>query len=227
GPVLVEASEPGGGAPRALFFSERHACPVCGVSYPELSPRFFSFNSPHGACPDCSGLGVQRRFDPARVVSHPDQPLPAALASAALRALPDLETTLRALASRYGIRPGTPFADLSPSVQQVVLEGSGEEELEFVEARGARRTTSRRPFEGILAQLERRQRDTRSVWLREELEGLVADRRCPTCEGTRLRPEARFVRVGGKSIVEVSALSVGAAARFFQGLGFASTEAEI
>jgi len=227
GTVLVEASEPGGGAPRALFFSERHACPVCGVSYPELSPRFFSFNSPHGACPDCSGLGVQRRFDPARVVSHPDQPLPAALASGALRALPDLETTIRALAARYGIRPATPFADLPTPTQQVLLEGSGEEELEFVEVRGGRRTTSRRPFEGILAQLERRQRETRSLWLREELEGLVADRRCSTCEGTRLRREARFVRLGGKSLVEVSALSVGEAARFFQGLGFAPAEAEI
>jgi len=227
GTVLVEASEPGGGAPRALFFSERHACPVCGVSYPELSPRFFSFNSPHGACPDCSGLGVQRRFDPARVVSHPDQPLPAALASAALRALPDLETTIRALAPRYGIRPATPFADLPPPVRQVVLEGSGEEELDFVEMRAGRRTTSRKPFEGILAQLERRQRETRSVWLREELEGLVADRRCSTCEGTRLRREARFVRLGGKSLVEVSALSIGEAVCFFQGLGFAPTEAEI
>src|SRR5262249_53440344 len=195
-------------APRAPL--HRAACPppVCGVAYPELSPRFFSFNSPHGACPDCSGLGVQRRFDPARVVSHPDQPLPAALASAALRALPDLETTIRALAPRYGIRPATPFADLPPPVQQVVLEGSGEEELDFVEMRAGRRTTSRKPFEGILAQLERRQRETRSVWLREELEGLVADRRCSTCEGTRLRREARFVRLGGKSLVEVSALSV-------------------
>ena len=227
GTVLVEASEPGGGAPRALFFSERHACPVCGVSYPELSPRFFSFNSPHGACSDCSGLGVQRRFDPARVVSHPDQPLPAALASAALRALPDLETTIRALAARYGIRAATPFANLPPPVQQVILEGSGEEELEFVEVRGGRRTTSRKPFEGILAQLERRQRETRSLWLREELEGLVADRRCSACDGTRLRREARFVRLGGKSLVEVSALSVDEASRFFQGLGFAPAEAEI
>ena len=227
GTVLVEASEPGGVAPRALFFSERHACPVCGVSYPELSPRFFSFNSPHGACPACSGLGVQRRFDPGRVVAHPDQPLPAALASGALRALPDLEMTIQTLAGRYGFRLETPFANLPPPVQQVVLEGSGDEELEFVEVRGAHRTTSRRPFEGILAQLQRRQHDTRSLWLREELEGLVADRRCPTCEGTRLRREARFVRLGGKSIVEVSALPVGAAASFFQGLGFAPTEAEI
>src|SRR5438876_1350402 len=227
GTVLVEASEPGGVAPRALFFSERHACPVCGVSYPELSPRFFSFNSPHGACPACSGLGVQRRFDPGRVVAHPDQPLPAALASGALRALSDLETTIRTLAGRYGFRLETPFADLPPPVQQVVLEGSGDEELEFVEVRGAHRTTSRRPVEGILAQLERRQHDTRSLWLREELEGLVADRRCPTGEGTRLRREARFVRLGGKSIVEGAALPVGAAASFVQGLGFAPTEAEI
>src|SRR5437870_1114894 len=170
GIVVAEASEPGAAEPRALLFSERHACPVCGVSYPELSPRFFSFTAPPGACPACSGLGVQRRFDPGRVVAHPDQPLPAALASGALRALSDLETTIRTLAGRYGFRLETPFADLPPPVQQVVLEGSGDEELEFVEARGTRRTTTRRPCEGILAQLERRQRDTRSLLLREELE---------------------------------------------------------
>jgi excinuclease ABC subunit A len=223
GTLLIEAIEPGASRPHALLFSERHACPACGVSYPELSPRFFSFNSPHGACVACAGLGVQRQFDPARVVARPSATLPAALASAAVRALPGLEGMLRALAAQYRFSPDTPFAALPAAVRAVLLEGSGDQEVDFVRASGA----VRRPFPGILALLQRRQRDTRSTWLREELEGLVTDRRCPTCEGTRLRREARFVRIGGRSIVEVSGLAIGEAARFFRSLDFSATEAEI
>ena len=96
GTVLVEAVPPGGPA-QSLFFSERHACPTCGVSYPELTPRFFSFNSPHGACPDCAGLGVLRRYDPGLVVAHPESSLPAALAAAPQRALQGIERVLVAL----------------------------------------------------------------------------------------------------------------------------------
>src|SRR5881398_2874585 len=223
GIVVAEASEPGAAAPRALLFSERHACPVCGVSYPELSPRFFSFNSPHGACPACGGLGVERRFDPALIVPRPEKPLPDALSSAVLRALPRLEAVLGGLAAQYRFRPGTPFKDLPATVRAVLLEGSGEQEVEF--AHGGR--TVRRPFAGLLALCRRRQQETRSAWLREELEGLVSDRRCTACEGTRLRREARFVRVGGRSIVEVSALPIGDALGFFRDLALSPTEREI
>src|SRR5262249_37170844 len=99
GSVLVEASAPGASEPETLFFSERHACPVCGVSYPEIAPRFFSFNSPHGACPTCGGLGVQRRLDPARVVPEPHKPMPEAFATVVPRALPGLDESLAALAA--------------------------------------------------------------------------------------------------------------------------------
>jgi excinuclease ABC subunit A len=227
GTVLVEATEPGAAAPRALFFSERHACPVCGVSYPELSPRFFSFNSPAGACPDCGGLGVQRRFDPALVVARPDAPVPAALAAAAQRAVPGLDAVVAALAAPHGVRPETPFAALPEPVRRVLLEGSGEREVEVVLRRDGRSRVVRRPFPGLLALLERRQRQTRSTWLRDELEGLVADRRCLTCDGTRLRREARYVRVAGRSIVETAALSIADAAAFFADLALAGPEAEI
>src|SRR5947208_2700034 len=223
GTALVEAVEPGAKAPRPLFFSERHACPTCGVSYPELAPRFFSFNSPHGACPACGGLGVERRFDPALIVPRPDKPLPDALSSAVLRALPRLEAVLAGLAAQYRFRPGTPFKDLPATVRAVLLEGSGEQEVEF--AHGGR--TVGRPFAGLLALCRRRQQETRSAWLREELEGLVSDRRCTACEGTRLRREARFVRVGGRSIVEVSALPIGDALGFFRDLALSPTESEI
>jgi excinuclease ABC subunit A len=223
GTALVEAAEAGARAARPLFFSERHACPTCGVSYPELAPRFFSFNSPHGACPRCGGLGVERRFDPALLVPRPEEPLPAALSSAVVRALPRLETVLAALAAQYRFRLTTPFAALPPTVRTVLLEGSGDQEIEF--AHGGR--TIRRPFAGLLALLQRRQQETRSAWLREELEGLVSDRVCDACKGTRLRQEARFVRVGGRSIVEVSALPIGDALGFFRGLDLSPGEAQI
>jgi excinuclease ABC subunit A len=223
GTVLVEATEPGAKEPRALFFSERHACPVCGVSYPELEPRFFSFNSPHGACPACNGLGVQRRFDPALIVPRPGSPLPEALSSIVVRALPRLPDVLAALARQYRFRLETPWAELPAVVRTVVLEGSGEQELEL--ERGGR--TVRRPFAGLVALLRRRQQETRSSWLRDDLEGLVSDRPCEVCRGTRLRREASFVRIGGRSIVEVSALSVADAAAFFRELRLSPSESEI
>src|SRR5439155_5458048 len=222
GTAIVETSAPGR-EPDTLFFSERHACPVCGVSYPELSPRFFSFNSPQGACPAGGGLGVQRRFDPALVVSRPEKPLPAALAPAAVRALPGFEATLAALADQYRFRAETPFAELAAPVRAVLLEGSGDQEVEIVR----RREVVRRPFPGILALLERRARQTHSSWLRDELEGLVTDRPCPACDGTRLRRETRFVRIGERNIVEVSALPIADVVTFFRGLALSPTEAEI
>ncbi len=227
GIVVVESTSPGGGEPSVQLYSERHACAVCGLSYPELSPRFFSFNSPQGACPTCGGLGVQRRFDPALVVPRPERPLPAALSATVLRALPSLDATLAALAAQYRFALDTPFAKLPATVRAVLLDGSGEQEVEIVRERHGRRQAVRRPFPGLMALLERRQKQTHSAWLREELDGLVADRPCPTCEGTRLRREARFVRVGGRSIIEASALSIADAAAFFRGLALPLPEGEI
>jgi excinuclease ABC subunit A len=226
GTVVVDAEEPGTAGPRALLFSERSACPTCGVSYPELSPRFFSFNSPHGACPDCGGLGVQRRFDPALVIAHPDRPLPAALAGAAQRALPAFEEVVKGLAAAYGVRRETPFNALPEPVQRALLEGSGDQEVEIELSRRGHRVVRRR-FPGILALLARRQGETHSSWLREELETLIAEQRCAACDGARLRPETRFVRVGGRNIVEVSALPIREAAAFFATLALSSSEAEI
>src|SRR5262245_34245552 len=224
GAVLVEAVPPGGGDPQALFFSARHACPVCGVSYPEISPRFFSFNSPHGACPTCGGLGVQRRLDPGLVVRTPAKALPEALAPVVVRALPGLEESLAALAAHYRFQRDTPFSALPEATRAVLLYGSGEEEIELRRARGG---TVRRPFAGIIPLLERRQRETRTAWLRDEIEGLVAEAQCPTCEGTRLRREARFVLVGGRGIVDVSAMSIREAERYLDGLDLGPQEAEI
>jgi excinuclease ABC subunit A len=227
GIVLVETTAPGASAPAKVVFSERHACPVCGVSYPELSPRFFSFNSPHGACQTCGGLGVQRRFDPALVVPRPERGLPGALSSAVVRALPGLDATLLALSTQYRFSLEKPFASLPATVKTVLLEGSGDQEVEIVRERDGKRHVVRRPYPGLIALLERRQRQTHSAWLREELEGLVADRPCPACDGTRLRREAQFVRVAGRNVVEVSGFAIADAAVFFRDLALPGAEAEI
>jgi excinuclease ABC subunit A len=209
GIAIIEVLEPGASEPRPLVFSTRHACPVCGVSYPELSPRFFSFNSPHGACSGCAGLGVQRRFDPALVVTHPDAAVPAALTSTAARALPAFEGAWRTLAARLRVPVRTPVSSLPAATRGVLLNGNG----------GG--------FEGLLPMLERRLRETRSVWLRDELQDLMSEVTCPDCAGARLRREARFVRVGGRSIVEVSALSIAEAAAFFRTVTLGPQETEI
>ncbi len=231
GAVLVETGAPDGRATDSLFFSERHACPACGVSYPEIAPRFFSFNSPHGACPACGGLGVQRRLDPALVVADPQKPLPEALAPVVVRALPGFDESLTALAAHYGFPRDAAFAALPEATRHALLYGSGDQEISVPARRGARpgrdATPVRRRFAGIVPLLERRQRETRTQWLRDEIESLVAEARCPECDGTRLRREARFVLVGGRSIVDVSALSVRDALRFVDTLSLGPQEAEI
>src|SRR5213079_1151632 len=137
------------------------------------------------------------RFDPALIVPRPQAPLPDALSSVVLRALPRLEAVLAGLAAQYRFRPGTPFKDLPATVRTLLLEGSGEQEVEF--EHGGR--TVRRPFAGLVALCRRRQQETRSAWLREDLEGLVSDRRCTACEGTRLRPPTRTKRASRRSRV--------------------------
>ncbi len=224
GTALVEATAPGAAAPEPLVFSERHACPVCGVSYPEIAPRFFSFNSPHGACPTCGGLGVQRRLDPGLIVPDPAKPVLEALAPVVLRALPGFDDSLATLAAHYGFRRTEPFGSLPEATRRALLYGSGDEEIRVPGARAGPKT---RPFAGIVPLLERRLRDTRAAWLRDEIDGLFAETRCPDCDGTRLRREARFVLVGGRSIVQVSALPIREALRFVDELALGPQEAEI
>jgi excinuclease ABC subunit A len=226
GIALAEVAPPGGESPVPELFSQRHACPTCGVSYPELAPRFFSFNSPQGACPACGGLGVERRFDPNLVVTDPEAPLPRALAGGVQRALQGLDEALFALASHYRFTPATPWKDLPEPIREVVLHGSGEQTIAFPVGRGGRGTV-RRPFEGLIPWLDRRLRETRSSWIRDEIEGLIAEARCAACDGTRLRRETRFVRIGGRSIVEVSAMPIRDGVRFFEALTLPPVETEI
>src|SRR4029450_11343627 len=175
------------------------------------------------SCPPCAGLGVQRRLDPALVVTEPAKPLPDALTHVAVRALPGLDASLAALAAHYRFRRDTPFAALPEATRHAILHGSGDEEIAVPRGGG----TVRRRFAGLVPLLERRQRETRTAWLRDEIEGLVAEARCPTCEGTRLRREARFVLVGGRSIVDVAAMSIREAERFLDALALGPQETEI
>jgi len=216
------------GEQEELLFSARFACPQCGYALTELEPRLFSFNNPSGACPSCDGLGVKQFFDPARVVVHPEL----SLAEGAIRGW-DKRTVyyfqlLTALAEHYGFNIDTPFNQLSGEVQQVILYGSDEEEIEFTyfSERGFSRQR-REPFEGVLPNMERRYRETDSNVVREELAKYLSQKTCPDCHGTRLNRAARHVYVAGLSLPEVSAMPVGRARDFAATLTLPGRRGEI
>src|SRR5262245_6834529 len=223
GVALAETSAPGASVPEALLFSERHACPTCGTSYPELTPRFFSFNSPHGACPTCEGLGVQRRFDPGLVIVAPEKVVAQAFAPAVRRAVPNLDGLIAGCARVLGFDPRASMAALPETARRALLDGLGEREID-VERAGRR---VRQPFPGLLAMLDRRLRAAASRWKREDLEGLLAEQPCPDCAGERLRREVRFVRIDGRSIIDLTALSVVQMRSFLVGLRLTPSAATV
>ena len=198
------------------IFSSRFACPVSGFSIEEIEPRLFSFNSPHGACPACDGLGVETFFDPDLVV--PDDR--AALAEGAIvpwtgSQSPYYDQTLQSLARHYNQTTRTPWHDLPEDVRRAVLYGSGDEAIPFTYKDGVRSYTVTKPFEGVLRNLQRRWQETDSVWVREEMARYQAEKPCAVCHGARLKPEALSVRVAGKNIAEASGLSIRAANDWF------------
>ena len=202
-----------------LVFSDKFACNVCGWSLAELEPRLFSFNNPAGACPTCDGLGVKQFFDPARLVTQPQL----SLASGAVRGWDRRNayyfTLIQSLARHYRFDVETPWCDLDAGIQRVLLQGSGEDSIEFRYFDGRGGTTRRRhPFEGILPNLERRYRETDSLMVREELAKYLGSKPCPECGGTRLNTAARHVLVAGRNIAEITRLPVGRALEFFRGL---------
>ncbi|HWV18814.1 MAG TPA: excinuclease ABC subunit UvrA [Rhodocyclaceae bacterium] len=191
------------------LFSAKFACPVCSYSLPELEPRLFSFNNPMGACPTCDGLGQIQFFDPTRVVAFPHLSLAAGAIKGWDRRNQFYFQMIESLAAHYGFEVGAAFEELSADAQQVVLHGSGKEEIRFsyLNERGNRVTKSH-PFEGIVPSLERRYKETDSVMVREELAKYLNNKPCPECAGTRLRREARHVHIGDKNISEISHLSL-------------------
>jgi excinuclease ABC subunit A len=205
-----------GSGPKDLLFSRHLACIDCGVSVPQLAPRMFSFNSPYGACPGCDGLGVRKEFTAARVIANENRSLrDGALRWGDANWYQVLES---GLFEAYRVDPGTPYGKLPARFKKVLWEGAGSKEFNF-RWKGRRMSYEyRRPWDGILAMLRRRYRETSSESKRHELEKLMATDACPACSGARLRPESLAVKVGGKNISEHTALAVGEALRFHSGL---------
>jgi len=203
---------------REHLFSARYACPACDYSLSELEPRLFSFNNPMGACPECDGLGTITFFDPKRVVAHASL----SLASGAIKGWDRRNQfyfqMLTSLAAHFGFDVEAPFENLPEPVQTLVLHGTREKvPFSYLSERG-RTVVKEHAFEGILPSLERRYKETDSLVVREELAKYRNTKACPSCEGTRLRLEARHVRIGERAIYEVSGFPLKQALEFFRRL---------
>jgi len=213
------------------LYSTLNACPDCGVSFEKLLPRHFSFNSPYGACPRCHGLGTIEQIDPDLVVPDPSR----SLADAAILPWQRRDSAqsvyhnmlLEALATHYGFKLQTPFGQLSEAARKAILWGSEGEAIEMKFWQGGEVRTVKKPFEGVIPNLERRYRETESMhvrkWLREFMNVLV----CPDCAGQRLRPESLAVRLGGRSIIDVTALTIDEAINFFRSVELTPSQKKI
>ena len=211
-----------------LVFSNRHACPVCGYSVPLLEPRMFSFNNPAGACPSCEGIGSKEFFDPARVVAHPHLSLAGGAVRGWDRRNQHYFQMIQSLAAHYDFDIETAWAELPKKIQEALLNGSGNELLEFryPEPKGKLRRRKHK-FEGIMPNLERRYRETESTAVREELAKYLGTHACPDCAGTRLNRTARNVFIADHSLPSVSHMSVEAALALFKTLDLSGWRGEI
>ncbi len=215
-------------APEPLLFSNRHACPICGYSVALLEPKMFSFNNPAGACPTCDGLGFQEFFDPARVVAHPHLSLAGGAVRGWDRRNAHYFQMIQSLAKHFKFDIESAWGELPARIQQVLMYGSGEQEVEFRYPEGGGKLGRRKHrFEGILPNLERRHRETESATVREELAKYLGLRACPDCEGTRLNPTARHVFVGERNLPSITKLPVARALAFFDGLQVAGWRGEV
>ena len=211
-----------------MVFSARFACPTCGHSIQELEPRLFSFNNPHGACPSCDGLGVKQYFDARKLIQ--DSSL--TLAQGAIRGWDKRSLyyfqQLQAVAEHYGFDLDTPYEQLAPEHQQVVLHGSGSEDVAFYyrNDRGDK-VKKAHPFEGVINNLERRYRETESDAVRDDLAKYLNMHACPSCDGSRLRRDARHVYIDNRTLPEIVRLPIGQAQTYFQQLTLSGKQGEI
>jgi len=216
------------GKQKDLVFSARYACPVCGYSLNELEPRLFSFNNPAGACPSCDGLGVRQFFDPQRVVSQPEL----SLSEGAIRGWDRRNMyyfqMLTSLAKHYGFDMDKPFAKLSKKIREIILHGSGQEEIKFTyfNDRGGK-YIKEQPFEGIIPNMTRRYRDTDSNAVREDLSKYLSHQPCPECQGTRLNLAARHVFIGDLTLPGITEMPIDQCKQFFDVLALPGRRGEI
>ncbi len=225
-----------------LIFSEKFACITCGISYPEITPRMFSFNNPQGACPTCDGIGAKLFFDPDLIVPNEELSLrEGAVDPWEKRNAPFFQQILEAVAAHYGIDMYAPWTKLPADQRKLLMNGSGTEEIEFFFDKGGARHKFKKEFEGVLANLERRlheyERRRREEGSRggedgfeaayEEFHRYMNRSPCEECKGTRLRKEARFVKVGGLPIHELTSLPIRDGAKFFSGLDLSKRDREI
>ncbi len=207
------------GEAKRMMFSQKFACPVSGFTIPEIEPRLFSFNNPFGACPTCSGLGFEQKIDADLVVPDPKVTLrKGAIAPWSKSSSPYYLQTLEALGKHYKFRLDTPFGELPKKVRDAILFGTGDEEVKFSYDDGLRAYDVKKPFEGVVRNLERRWVETESEWAREEIGRYMADAPCAACKGARLKPEALAVKIDGMHISEVAEFSVRRAAQWAEEL---------
>jgi excinuclease ABC subunit A len=207
------------GKPRRIMFSEKFACPVSGFTIAEIEPRLFSFNNPHGACPVCGGIGHEQKVDPHLIV--PDESLTlknGAIAPWAKSTSPFYMQTLDALARAFGFKLTTPWRELPPVAREVILNGTGAQEVPFVYDDGLRKYQTVKTFEGVIPNLERRWKETESDWSREEIERYFSAAACQACNGFRLKPEALAVKIADLHIGNVSDMSIRNALPWFEAL---------
>lgn len=197
------------GEPRRIVFSSKFACPVSGFTIPEIEPRLFSFNNPFGACPACDGLGHEMRIDPDMIVPDPSLSLKkGAIAPWAKSTSPYYGQTLEALARHLGFSMTKPWAELPDSAKISILFGTGAEPVRMAYNDGLRAYEVRKPFEGVITNMERRWKETESDWAREEIGRFMSETPCKACQGFRLKPEALAVKLDMHHIGEISRLSV-------------------
>jgi excinuclease ABC subunit A len=220
--IIKVLHSPDGEAWSETLFSEKHACADCGISFDELTARSFSFNSPYGACPTCSGLGTQQVFDEDLIV--PDKSL--SIEAGAIkgwrrggrRLILHYKRLLRGVAKHYKIDLDKPYEKLSAAQREVLMMGSGEEEIELGYWRGGAYRKHKKPFEGVIPNLARRFETTDSDTARQTLRQYMTRQGCPSCKGARLKPEIRACTVARQSIVDVCEMSLGDCLAFFKGL---------
>lgn len=214
---------------KELTFSQNFACVDCGISLPEIAPRMFSFNSPFGACPDCTGLGNNMEIDPALVIPDPGKALiDGAIAPLSKNSNSYFMCQLEAVLTHYGLSLYNTWDSLPEEVKQVVLWGSGNERFTFkYENMYGEEKTYHSVFEGALPTLSRRHRESTSDVAREEIEEYMSSKPCPTCKGARLKPESLAIKVGGKNIYEVTRLTIADSQQFFNSLDLTEREKTI